>query len=108
MGLTGNQAEELINDVIDVIPCRMPYSAAHLQPRKKGDRAPLMPHGSRNFAMIGQMVELTGEVSSTEEHAVRTAREAVYRLMDVTRPVYPVTPCTQIQYARLLWWLIRN
>ena len=84
--------EELMDTVINVIPCRMPYADAALAPRKYTDRPKVIPAGSGNFAMIGQFVEIPEDTAFTEEYSVRAARMAVYSLMDVRRKVIPVTP----------------
>ncbi len=84
---------ELMDTVINVIPCRMPYAGAALAPRKYTDRPKVVPAGSGNFAMIGQFVEISEDTAFTEEYSVRSARMAVYSLMDVRRKVIPVTAC---------------
>ncbi len=82
----------LMETVINVIPCRMPYAEAPTAPAKAGDKPKVLPTGSVNFAMIGQFVEIPEDMVLTEEYAVRSARTAVYGLMDMKREVCPVTP----------------
>ena len=48
--------------------------------------------GSTNFAMISQFVEIPEDMVFTEEYSVRAARIAVYTLMEITKPICPVTP----------------
>lgn len=90
--LSEEQIEDLMKDVINVIPCFMPYVDAQFQPRKKSDRPAVVPEGSVNFAMVSQFVEIPEDMVFTEEYSVRAARIAVYTLMGVDRPICPVTP----------------
>ena len=83
---------ELMKTVINVIPCYMPYVDAQFEPRKMSDRPPVIPAGSTNFAMVSQFVEIPDDMVFTEEYSVRAARTAVYTLMDVNKPICPVTP----------------
>ncbi|WP_077612987.1 oleate hydratase [Clostridium sp. Marseille-P2415] len=84
--------EEILADVINVIPCMMPYVDAQFQPRKMVDRPKVVPAGSTNFAMASQFVEIPDDMVFTEEYSVRAARMAVYTLMGVDKKVCPVTP----------------
>ena len=84
--------ERLLETVINVIPCYMPYITAQFQPRKMADRPKVVPDGSVNFAMASQFVEIAQDMVFTEEYSVRAARIAVYQLMDVHLSVCPVTP----------------
>lgn len=88
-----DQIEELMEDVVNVIPCMMPYVDAQFQPRKMTDRPQVVPEGSQNFAMISQFVEIPEDMVFTEEYSVRAARIAVYTLMGVAdKKICPVTP----------------
>lgn len=42
----------------------LPYVGSPLAPRSPGDRPPSVPDGARNFAFLGQYVEIPGEVAS--------------------------------------------
>lgn len=84
--------DEIMADVVNVIPCMMPYVDAQFQPRKMTDRPNVVPEGSTNFAMISQFVEIPDDMVFTEEYSVRAARIAVYTLMDVDKTICPVTP----------------
>lgn len=84
--------EELMSDVVNVIPCMMPYVDAQFQPRKMVDRPKVVPAGSTNFAMVSQFVEIPDDMVFTEEYSVRAARMAVYTLMGVDKKICPVTP----------------
>ena len=88
-----DKKEEIMEGVINVIPCMMPYIDAQFQPRKMTDRPHVVPEGSTNFAMISQFVEIPEDMVFTEEYSVRAARIAVYTLMGVTdKKICPVTP----------------
>lgn len=90
--LSEERIEELMNTVVNVIPCYMPYIDAQFEPRKYNDRPKVIPPGSTNFAMVSQFVEIPEDMVFTEEYSVRAARMAVYGLMDVRKDICPVTP----------------
>lgn len=50
-----------------------------------------MPPGSRNLAFVSQFVEIPDDVVFTVEYSVRAAQMAVYQLLEVQRPVPPIT-----------------
>ena len=84
--------QELMDSVVNVIPCMMPYIDAQFQPRKMVDRPEVVPKGSTNFAMISQFVEIPEDMVFTEEYSVRAARMAIYKLFNVkNKKVCPVT-----------------
>ena len=88
-----DKKEEMLKDIINVIPCMMPYIDAQFQPRKMSDRPKVVPKGSTNFAMISQFVEIPEDMVFTEEYSVRAARIAVYTLFNVyNKEICPVTP----------------
>lgn len=88
-----DQLDEIMEDVVNVIPCMMPYIDAQFQPRKMTDRPQVVPEGSTNFAMISQFVEIPEDMVFTEEYSVRAARIAVYKLLGYTdKEICPVTP----------------
>lgn len=88
-----DKADEIKNDIVNVIPCMMPYIDSQFQPRKMSDRPNVVPDGSTNFAMISQFVEIPEDMVFTEEYSVRAARIAVYTLFDVkNKKICPVTP----------------
>ncbi len=74
------------------IPCRMPYITSMFMPRVAGDRPPPVPDKSRNLALVSQFVEIADDVVFTVEYSVRAAQIAVYKLLQVVRPIPPVTP----------------
>ena len=77
------------------IPCWMPYITSMFMPRVPGDRPLPVPDGTKNFAFISQFVEIPEDVVFTVEYSVRAAQTAVYRLLNLARPVPPVTPHDQ-------------
>lgn len=84
---------ELMAPVMDRVrctPCRMPYIDSQFMPRSTGDRPDVIPAGARNFAFLGQFVELPHDCVFTVEYSVRTAQMAVYGLLDTPRGVTPV------------------
>jgi oleate hydratase len=69
----------------------MPYITSQFMPRNsKGDRPYVIPTGSKNYAFIGQYVELDGDVVFTVETSVRTAMMAAYGLTGIDRKVLPL------------------
>ncbi|MEG0813802.1 MAG: oleate hydratase [Clostridium sp.] len=90
--LPEEEIAEMKKTVINIIPCYMPYIDAQFEPRKMSDRPQVVPEGSTNFAMISQFVEIPEDMVFTEEYSVRSARIAVYTLMDVHKKICPVTP----------------
>lgn len=77
------------------IPVIMPYITSQFMPRGLKDRPEIIPDGCTNLAFIGQFVELEGDVVFTVETSVRTAMIAVYKTMNLDRPI---TPLFQGQY----------
>jgi oleate hydratase len=68
----------------------MPYITSQFAPRAAGDRPLVVPHGARNFAFLGQYVEIPEDVVFTVEYSVRGAMHAVHRLLGLNLPVPPV------------------
>ena len=88
-----DEMEEIMESVVNVIPCMMPYIDSQFQPRKMSDRPAVVPEGSTNFAMISQFVEIPEDMVFTEEYSVRAARIAVYSLLGITnKRICPITP----------------
>lgn len=87
-----DEKDEIMKDVVNVIPCMMPYIISMFQPRAKKDRPQVVPEGSTNFAMISQFVEIQDDMVFTEEYSVRAARIAVYKLTGVNKEICPITP----------------
>ena len=55
------------------IPCLLPQVGSIWSVRRQGDRPPVIPHGSTNFAFLGEFAELPVEAAFSMEYAVRTA-----------------------------------
>lgn len=88
LGVPQNEIKELAATGAKTVPVMMPYVTSFFMPRQAGDRPDVVPHGSVNFAFIGQFAE-SGERDTifTTEYSVRTAMESVYTLLDVERAV---------------------
>ncbi len=67
------------------IPCMMPFITSQFLPRGPGDRADIIPSGTRNLAFIGQFCELPDDVVFTVEYSIRSAQLAVYALLGLNR-----------------------
>lgn len=70
-----------------VIPVMMPYITSQFAVRALGDRPPVVPKGSTNFALLGQYVEIPEDVVFTVEFSVRGAMHAVYELCGIDKPI---------------------
>ena len=86
------ETDSIMKDIVNVIPCMMPYIDAQFQPRAMADRPKVVPQGSTNLAMISQFVEIPQDMVFTEEYSVRAARTAVYTLLGLDKKVCPITP----------------
>lgn len=86
------ETKDILESVVNVIPCMMPYIDSQFQPRAMSDRPQVVPAGSTNFAMISQFVEIPEDMVFTEEYSVRAARIAVYELLGINKKICPVTP----------------
>jgi oleate hydratase len=81
-------------DVVETascIPCRMPYITSMFMPRNRSDRPLPVPATSKNLAFVSQFVEIPDDVVFTVEYSVRAAQMAVYQLLDIARPIPPIT-----------------
>jgi oleate hydratase len=86
--------EHLIDDLTahaKVSLAGMPYITSHFMPRAIGDRPRAVPDGCVNLGFVGQFVEVDGDCVFTVETSVRTAMEAVYGLLELDKPVIPVS-----------------
>lgn len=70
----------------------MPYITSQFMPRAIGDRPRVIPDGCVNLGFLGQFVEVDDDCVFTVETSVRTAMEAVYGLLQLDKPVIPVSP----------------
>ena len=63
------------------IPCNLPYVNNIWLPRRSGDRPQVVPEGVTNLGLIGQYVEVEQDIAFTFEYSIRTAWEAIHRLL---------------------------
>jgi oleate hydratase len=77
------EATEEIRRTTSVVPVMMPYVTSQFQCRDSTDRPPVVPERARNFALLGQFVEIPEDVVFTVEYSVRGAMHAVYELLHV-------------------------
>ena len=87
IGVPLEDIEKLAKNECNTTTCFMPYINAFFQPRKWSDRPLVVPHGSVNFAFIGQFAETPRDTIFTTEYSIRTGMEAVYTLLNVDRAV---------------------
>ncbi len=73
--------DEIMGEVVNVIPAMMPYITSQFMPRAIGDRPPIVPEGYDNLAFLGQFAELENECVFTVEYSVKSAMVAVYSLL---------------------------
>jgi oleate hydratase len=71
----------------DVTTVMMPYASALFACRAQGDRPKVVPDGARNFAFVGQFVQMPDDVVFTVEYSTHAAMLAVYTLLGVGRPI---------------------
>ncbi len=86
-----NELENVIENTI-VRTTFMPYITSMFMPRAKGDRPEIVPEGCTNLGLVGQFVETNNDVVFTMESSVRTARIAVYSLLNLNKQVPDVYP----------------
>ncbi|MGP1993051.1 oleate hydratase [Zobellia laminariae] len=65
----------------------MPYITSMFMPRAAGDRPEVVPNGSKNLGLVGQFVETHNDVVFTVDTSIRTARIAVYKLLNLNKQV---------------------
>lgn len=73
-----------------IITSMLPFITSQFMPRGLKDRPEIIPAGCTNLACIGQFVELEGDVVFTVETSVRTAMIAVYRMLQLDKPITPL------------------
>jgi oleate hydratase len=86
-----DQVENVIENTI-VRSSFMPYITSMFMPRAKGDRPRVIPEGCTNLGLIGQFVETNNDIVFTMESSVRTARLAVYGLLNLNKQVPDINP----------------
>jgi oleate hydratase len=72
------------------IPCMMPFITSQFLRRAAHDRPQIVPEGWQNLAFMGQFCELPNDVVFTVEYSIRSAQEAVYRLLELNQQPPPV------------------
>jgi len=75
-----------------VSTCMMPYITSQFMPRQIKDRPLIVPEGCTNLGFIGQYVEVKDDAVFTVETSVRTAMEAVYKLIRLDKDILEVYP----------------
>jgi len=83
-------ALDAIMATTDVTPVMLPYASAMFARRIAEDRPLVLPEGARNFAFLGQWVELPEDVVYTVEYSVHCAMHAVYALFGVDKAIPPI------------------
>ncbi|MBF5008693.1 oleate hydratase [Burkholderia pseudomultivorans] len=82
--------EDILDEVrrtTTVIPVMMPYITSEFERREPSDRPPVIPRGAKNFALLGQYVEIPQDVVFTVEYSVRGAMHAVYGLLGLKHEI---------------------
>jgi oleate hydratase len=103
-----DQAErDEILDTSTCIPCLLPYCTSQFLGRSRGDRPPVVPEASQNFALLGQFVEIPDGIVFTTEYSVLGAIHAVKRFVEPSLEVPPMYfgqhhPLTAIAVGRAL------
>ena len=85
--------EDILEEVrrtTTVVPVMMPYITSEFACRSASDRPPVIPAGAKNFALLGQYVEIPEDVVFTVEYSVRGAMHGVYGLMGLGLEVPPI------------------
>jgi oleate hydratase len=105
-----DQIEEEKHEILDTstcIPCMLPYCNSQFLSRAQGDRPAVVPVGSKNFALLGQFVEIPDGIVFTTEYSVLGAILAVKNFVKPSLVVPPMYfgqyhPLTCISVARAL------
>ncbi|MBE3074027.1 MAG: oleate hydratase [Actinobacteria bacterium] len=82
--------EDILDEVrrsTTVIPVMMPYITSEFSRRDVADRPLVIPDGAKNYALLGQYVEIPEDVVFTVEYSVRAAMHGVYGLLGVRREI---------------------
>lgn len=72
--------EEIEKEIVNVIPCIMPYKNSALLQRKSIDMPEIVPEDSVNFALIGSFVNIPKDKIISDEYSVKSGKIAVYKL----------------------------
>ncbi len=79
-----DQDTEEKNEILDTstcIPCMLPYGISQFLTRAKGDRPAVVPAGSKNFAFLGQFVEIPKGIVFTTEYSILGGIHAVKKFV---------------------------
>lgn len=87
IGVPEEEIFQLAKNSCNVVPVYMPFITSYFMPREIGDRPLVVPEGSKNLAFIGNFSETEDDTVFTTEYSVRTAMEAVYKLLKVDRGI---------------------
>jgi oleate hydratase len=90
MGIIDQMDDVLENTIVRT--AFMPYITSMFMPRAKGDRPGVVPEGYINLGLVGQFVETNNDVVFTMESSIRTARIAVYELLNINKQVPDINP----------------
>ncbi|HUO53721.1 MAG TPA: oleate hydratase [Rhodoblastus sp.] len=85
--------DDIFDEVLattDVTTVMMPYASALFSRRDIKDRPAVVPQGARNFAFLGQFVEIPDDTVFTVEYSVHGAMIATYQLFGVKKPIPPI------------------
>lgn len=85
--------EDILDEVrrsTSVIPVLMPYITSEFSRRDVADRPTVIPHGAKNYALLGQYVEIPEDVVFTVEYSVRAAMHGVYGRLGLQREIPPI------------------
>lgn len=85
--------DDILDDVLGtstIRPVMMPYITSEFQRRDATDRPPVIPAGAKNFALLGQYVEIPEDVVFTVEYSVRGAMHGVYGLLGLKNEIPPI------------------
>lgn len=94
--------DDITKDIINVIPCKMPYAAASSLPYYDSEKPLVIPNSDGNLAFIGQFAKLGNGISYSSEYSVRTGREAAYRLTNTKKYSTPPPRAVMASYVKLL------
>lgn len=83
LGMHPDKVETLAAFACDCVPTFIPNVTAILKPRKITDRPETVPHNFANLAFIGPYAESKNEASFTVEYSVKTAKEAVHKMLGI-------------------------
>lgn len=86
-----NELDGVVDNTI-VRSTYMPYITSQFMVRAQGDRPEIVPQGCTNLGLVGQFVETRNDVVFTVESSVRTARVAVYSLLNIKKQVPDIDP----------------